>query len=95
MRKILLSVGVTAASMVAIAGVAKADPVTLSESAMDSVTAAALIQVNIPVNINVTTQVATAIAVAFANCGICAGPAPTASSLASANNANLSVLLQR
>jgi hypothetical protein len=99
MRMIPIPLGVAAASMVVLAGVANAEPVRLSASAMDAVTAAAPIQVNIPINIqvqtNTTTQVANAIAVALANCGICSGRAPAASSLAGASNANVSRLLQR
>ena len=50
--------------------------------------AAALIEVNIPINLNlaITTQVANAIALAFATCGICTGGAPAAFSIASAIN---------
>jgi hypothetical protein len=95
MRKIPLLLGVTVASMVVLGGVANAEPVRLSASAMDAVTAAARIQVNIQVQTNITTQVANAIAIALANCGICAGGAPVASSRAGAINGNVSMLLQR
>jgi hypothetical protein len=104
MRKIGLPAVVAATSMVVIASAGKAEPMTLSASEMDSVTAGALIEVNVPINVatgdvlvqtNITTQVATAIAVALANCGVCAGGAPAASSLAGAINANVSRLIQR
>jgi hypothetical protein len=94
MRKIALPEVVVVTSMAVAPLVAKAEPVMLTASQMDSVTAAALIEVNIPINIlvqtNLTTQVANAIALAFATCGVCTGAAPSASSLASAVNANVS-----
>jgi hypothetical protein len=83
---------------------AKAEPVTLTASEMESVTAAALIKVNVPISVvtggfrvqaNFTTQVANAISVAIATCGVCIGRAPSAFSFAAAGNANASRLIQR
>jgi hypothetical protein len=90
--------------MVAASLVAKAEPVTLTTSEMESVTAAALVEVNIPINVvtggfqvqtNLTTQVANAVSIAIATCGICNGSAPSASSLAAAANVNASRFVQR
>jgi hypothetical protein len=92
MRKFALSVVVAASSMVVTTSLAKAEPVTLTASQMESVTAAALIEINIPILVqtNLTTQVANAIALAFATCGVCSGGALDASSLAAAINDNVS-----
>ena len=67
---------------------ADAEPMVLTNSQMEAVTAAALVEVNIPINLNlaVTTQVANAIALAFATCGVCTDGAPAAASFASAGN---------
>ena len=96
MRKILLPAVAAATSMVVTTSL-KAEPVMLTASEMESVTAAALIEINIPILVqtNLTTQVATAIALAFATCGICSGGALDASSLAAAINDNLSGQIQR
>ena len=99
MRRIALP-AIAAVTLIVVAPLAaKAEPVMLTAWQMDSVTAAALVEINIPINVlvqtNLTTQVANAIATAIATCGICAGHAPTASSLAGATNANVSRLLQR
>ena len=96
MREILLPAVAAATSMVVTTPL-KAEPVMLTASEMESVTAAALIEINIPILVqtNLTTQVATAIALAFATCGICSGDALDASSLAAAINDNLSGQIQR
>ena len=102
MRRIALVTVAAVASMGVAPWVAKAEPMVLTGTQMESITAAAL--VNVPINValgdilvqtNLTTQVANAIAVATATCGICVGGAPTTSSLAGAINANVSRLLQR
>lgn len=104
MRKIALGTVVAVTSMVAAASVTKAEPVTLTASEMESVTAAALVEVYVPVNLvlgdvlvqtNLTTQVANATAVAIATCGVCVGYGPTAATIAAAINSNLSGLFQR
>jgi hypothetical protein len=72
--------------------VATAEPMVLTPTQMESITAAARppsINVNVVVQNNITTQIANAIAFAFASCGICSG-APSAFSLATASNINLS-----
>ena len=104
MRKIVLPAVVAVFSMVVATLAAKAEPVTLTASEMESVTAAALIGVNVPVNVvtggfqvqtNLTTQVANAISIAVATCGVCIGSAPSAFSFAAAANTNASRLIQR
>jgi hypothetical protein len=85
MRKIARAVFVAVASVASVAATpfaADAEPMMLTNSQMEAVTAAALIEVNI----NLTTQVANAIALAFATCGVCTDGAPAASSSASAGN---------
>ena len=65
MRKITPAVFVTAASVAAGPFAADAEPeCMLTNSQMEAVTAAALVEVNIPINLNlaITTQVANAIA---------------------------------
>jgi hypothetical protein len=82
----------------------KAEPLTLTASEMESVTAAAPVQVNVPVSVvtggfrvqaNFTTQVANAVSIAVATCGVCIGSAPSAFSFAAAANTNASRLIQR
>jgi hypothetical protein len=89
MRKTARAAVVAAASLAVTPFAADAEPMMLTNSQMEAVTAAALVEVNVPINVNlaITTQVATAIALAFATCGICIDAAPTASSFASAGNA--------
>ena len=85
MRKIARAVFVAVASVASVAATpfaADAEPMMLTNSQLEAVTAAALIEVNI----NLTTQVANAIALAFATCGVCTDGAPAASSSASAGN---------
>jgi hypothetical protein len=85
MRKIARAVFVAVASVASVAATpfaADAEPMMLTNSQMEAVTAAALIEVNI----NLTTQVANAIALAFATCGVCTDGAPAASSSGSAGN---------
>jgi len=93
MKKVALAV-VAVTWMGVTSSLARAEPLTLTASQMESVTAGALIEINIPIavqtNLNLTTQVANAIALAFATCGICGGGAPDASSLAATTNANVS-----
>ena len=78
---------------------AHAEPTVLTATQMESVTAAALVEINVPVNVlvqtNITTQVANAIATAIATCGVCIGGGPMASALAAAANANFSRQFQR
>jgi len=104
MRRIALVTVAAVASTGVAPWVAKAEPMVLTATQMESITAAALIEVNVPINLalgdilvqnNITTQVANAIGLALAACGICTGAAPSASSLASAINANVSGLIQR
>jgi len=88
MRKIARAALVAVASVAATPFAADAEPMMLTNSQMEAVTAAALIEVNVPItlvtgdfqvqsNFNLTTQVANAIALAFS---------PAASSFASAGN---------
>jgi hypothetical protein len=88
MRKIARAAVVAAASLATTPFAADAEPMMLTNSQMEAVTAGALIEVNIPINLNlaITTQVANAIALAFATCGICTGGGPAAASLADAAN---------
>ena len=74
-------------AMVLMPTVAYAEPMVLTTTQMDSVTAAAR-PPSISLNINITTQVANATALSVAICGICTGGAPSASSFAAAINAN-------
>jgi len=60
----------------------------LTASQMQLITAGAL-PAGINININITTQVANARAIAIATCGICIGGVPSASSVATAINANV------
>lgn len=69
--------------------VAYAEPMVLTASQMESITAAAP-PAGINININITTQVANARAIAIATCGICVDGVPSASSFAAAINANVS-----
>jgi hypothetical protein len=88
MRKIARAAFVAAAFVAATPVAADAEPMMLTRSQMEAVTAAALVEINIPINLNlaITTQVANAIALALATCGICSDGAPTASSFASGGN---------
>jgi hypothetical protein len=95
MRKIARAVFVAVASVAATPFAADAEPMMLTNSQMEAVTAAALIEVNVPItlvtgdfqsNVNLTTQVANAVALAFATCGVCTDGAPAASSSGSAGN---------
>jgi hypothetical protein len=97
MRKITRAIFVAVASVAATPFAADAEPMMLTNSQMEAVTAAALIEVNIPINLNLalTTQVANAIALAFATCGICSGGAMDASSLAAAINDSVSGQIQQ
>jgi hypothetical protein len=92
MRKIRLAVFVAVVSVAAAPFAADAEPIMLTDSQMEAVTAAALVEVNIPINLNLamTTQVANAIALAFATCGICSDGSLDASSVAAAINDSVS-----
>lgn len=98
MRGIALAAIAAVTSMVVTPLAVSAEPMVLTAVQMASITAAAAprsINVNVQlgdvlVQTNRTIQVANAIAVAIANCGVCVGGAPSASSLAAASNANTS-----
>lgn len=98
MRGIALAAIAAVTSMVVTPLAVSAEPMVLTAVQMASITAAAAprsINVNVQlgdvlVQTNRTIQVANAIAVAIANCGVCVGGAPSASSLAVASNANAS-----
>lgn len=69
--------------------VANAEPMMLTATQMDSITAAAQvpeINVNVVVQTINVTQIANAIALSFAICGVCDDGAPAATSLAAADN---------
>jgi hypothetical protein len=92
------------ASVVAIPLVANAEPMLLTEAQMESVSAAALIEVspsinlvlgNVLVQTNITTQVGNAIALAISTCGICIGGGPSAASVANAINVNAGFQFRR
>jgi hypothetical protein len=73
---------------------AKAEPLLLTSSQMEAVTAGLVINVNAGnvaflQQLNVTTQTAQAFAVAIAACGVCSGNIPAADAAAAAANANL------
>jgi hypothetical protein len=93
MRRIALP-AIAAITLMVVAPLAvSAEPMVLTATQMDSVNAAALspvVNINVVVQNNQTTQIANAIALSFATCGICKGGLPSASSLASAINANTS-----
>jgi hypothetical protein len=89
MGRIARATVVVVAALVMMPAVTNAEPMMLTAKQMDSITAGAL-PGGISININVTNQVANAIALALANCGVCIGGAPSASSLAAAVNANAS-----
>jgi hypothetical protein len=88
MRKIARVVFVAVASVAATPFAAGAEPMVLTNPQMEAVTAAALIEVNVPINLNLalTTQVANATALAFATCAVCTDGAPAALSFAAADN---------
>ena len=98
MRGIALAAIAAVTSMVVTPLAVSAEPMVLTAVQMASITAAAAprsINVNVQlgdvlVQTNRTIQVANAIAVAIANCGVCVGGAPSASSLAVASNTNAS-----
>lgn len=78
--------------------VAGAEPMVLTTTQMDAITAAARpagINLNLNINVNVVTQIANARAISIATCGICIGGPPVAFSLASASNANASQQIAR
>ena len=92
MRKIA---SITVAALVSVAMtpmVASAEPMVLTGTQMESITAAGP---PFGININVTTQIANAQAIAIATCGVCIGSAPAAFSLAAASNANATKQIQR
>jgi hypothetical protein len=94
MRKIA---SITVAALVSVAMtpmVASAEPMVLTGTQMESITAAGP-PFGINININVTTQIANAKAIAIATCGVCIGNAPAAFSLAAASNANATKQIQR
>ena len=93
MRQIARAAVVAAALVAATPFAADAEPTMLTNSQMEAVTAAALIEVNI--NLAITTQVANATALAFAICGVCTDGGPAATSLASAINFASSAQSQR
>jgi hypothetical protein len=98
MRRIALATIAAVTTMSVMPVAASAEPMVLTAMQMASITAAAAptsINVNVVfgdilVQTNRTIQIANAIAVAIANCGVCVGGAPSASSLAAASNANTS-----
>jgi hypothetical protein len=87
MRKMARAAVATVAAVVMTPVVAYAEPMVLTATQMDSVTAAARAP-RISLNINITTQIANATAFSVAICGICTGGVPAASSFAAAINAN-------
>jgi hypothetical protein len=83
----------TVAAVVMTPVVAYAEPMVLTATQMDSISAAArspLVNINVVVQTIRTTQIANAIAVSFATCGVCVGSGPSASSLAAALNSSSS-----
>lgn len=98
MRGIALAAIAAVTSMVVTPLAVSAEPMVLTAVQMESITAAAApssININVQlgdvlVQTNRTIQIANAIAIAIANCGVCVGGAPSASSLAVASNANAS-----
>lgn len=94
MRRIALPAIAAITSMVMTPLAVSAEPMVLTATQMDSVTAAArspLVNINVVVQNNITTQIANAIALSFA-----IGPGVSASSLAAALNANVTgQLVQR
>jgi hypothetical protein len=76
--------------------VAGAEPMVLTTTQMDAITAAAgPAGINLNINVNIVTQIANARSIAIATCGICIGGPPVAFSLASASNANASQQIAR
>ena len=92
MRKIALPAVAAVTSMVMTAWAVSAEPMVLTPTQMESITAAGRININVSLisQTIITTQLAEAIAVAIASCGICDGDAPSASALAAASNASAS-----
>ena len=89
MRRIARAPVAILAAMMLMPAVASAEPMVLTATQMDLITAAARPpRISININININTQIANAIAFSFAICGICTGGAPSASSFAAAINAN-------
>ena len=95
---------VAMASVIATPLAANAEPMMLTASQMESVTAAVSIDVSPSINLvlgdvlvqtNLTSQVANAIAFAISTCGICIGVATAASSVAAAINTNAGSQFQR
>jgi hypothetical protein len=81
----------TIAAVVMTPVVAYAEPMVLTATQMDSITAAARspqVNINVVVQTIQTTQIANAIAVSFATCGVCKGGVPSATSVAAAANAS-------
>lgn len=103
MRRIAQATVAAIASVVMTPWVANAEPMVLTATQMESITAAGPplgININVAlgdvlVQTNITTQVANAISVAKASCGICTGAAPVAFSFGAAINANVSGQFQR
>jgi hypothetical protein len=94
MRRIALPASAAISLMVVTPLAVSAEPMVLTPTQMESITAAGPSGININVSLSwqtiITTQAANAIAVAIANCGICVGGAPSALSLAGASNASVS-----
>jgi hypothetical protein len=91
MRRVVAATVATVAALQVTPSVAFAEPMVLTATQMDSITAGArlpAINITVIVQNNITTQIANAIAISFANCGICIGRAPSASSFATAFNIN-------
>jgi hypothetical protein len=83
----------------------KAEPLLLTSSQMEAVTAGLTINVSPQTNVNagdvafqqqlnVTSQVAAAVAVPVVACGVCSGKIPAANAAAAAANANLTGQIQ-
>jgi hypothetical protein len=70
----------------------KAEPLLLTSSQMEAVTAGLTViagNVTFTQNLNLTNQTAAGVAVAVATCGVCSGKNPAANAAAAAANANL------
>ena len=89
MRKMARATVATVAAVVMTPVAAYAEPMVLTATQMDAITAAAgppVIDVNVAIQTINVTQIANAIALSFATCGVCVGSGPSASSVAAALN---------
>jgi hypothetical protein len=90
----------TLAAVTAVAGgsfAVKAEPLLLTSSQMEVVTAGLVVNINVNAGnvaflqqLNLTTQTAVAVANAIAACGVCSGKIPAAEAAAAAANTNRS-----